>query len=136
MKLTVYHDGQFWVGILEEQLGEKLKAARYVFGAEPRDEEVLQWVRSQMCSLMEGLSQQVEVKAPKTGRISPKRLARQAAEETKKHGVSTFAQAAMKLEYEQRKLEKSAASKEKREEEQERRRLLKVAKAKEKHRGH
>jgi hypothetical protein len=40
MKLTIYHDGQYWVGVVEEQDQGKLKAARYIFGTEPKDEEI------------------------------------------------------------------------------------------------
>ncbi len=39
MKLTVYHDGQFWVGVVEEVVNGKLKAGRYLFGSEPKDQE-------------------------------------------------------------------------------------------------
>lgn len=42
--LTVFHDGQFWVGVVEHIEGKKLGAARIVFGAEPSDEEVLRFV--------------------------------------------------------------------------------------------
>ena len=42
--LTLYHDGQFWVGIVEHVENGKLSACRIVFGAEPSDEEVLQFV--------------------------------------------------------------------------------------------
>ena len=44
MKLTVFHDGQYWVGVLEEQFQGKLRAAKYMFGGEPKDEEILQFV--------------------------------------------------------------------------------------------
>ena len=39
--LTVYHDGQFWVGLAEHVEGGRYGAARIVFGAEPSDEEIL-----------------------------------------------------------------------------------------------
>lgn len=41
---TVYFDGQFWVGIVERLEEGRLSAARVVFGAEPSDEEVFQFV--------------------------------------------------------------------------------------------
>jgi len=40
MKLTVYHVGQFWVGVLEEESGEGLRASRRLFGAETRQKGV------------------------------------------------------------------------------------------------
>lgn len=39
--LTVYHDGQFWVGVVEHVENGMLSVARLVFGAEPSNEEVL-----------------------------------------------------------------------------------------------
>ena len=35
--LTVYHDGQFWVGLAEHVEGGMCGSARIVFGAEPSD---------------------------------------------------------------------------------------------------
>lgn len=45
--LTVYHDGQFWVGLAEHVEDGRYGAARIVFGAEPSDEEILQFVASE-----------------------------------------------------------------------------------------
>ena len=46
--LTVYHDGQFWVGLAEHVEGGRYGAARIVFGAEPSDEEILRFVVKRM----------------------------------------------------------------------------------------
>ncbi len=45
--LTVYHDGQFWVGLAEHVEGGRYGVARIVFGAEPSDEEILRFVTSE-----------------------------------------------------------------------------------------
>ncbi|TKH33576.1 DUF2992 domain-containing protein, partial [Paenibacillus polymyxa] len=79
MKLTIYHDGQYWVGVVEEQDQGKLKAARYIFGAEPKDEEILHFIREEMWELVSRLSQEVAIKWSETKKVNPKRLARQAA---------------------------------------------------------
>ncbi len=42
--LTVYHDGQFWVGLAEHVEDGRYGVARIVFGTEPSDEEILQLV--------------------------------------------------------------------------------------------
>lgn len=42
--LSVYHDGQFWVGLAEHVEDGRCGVARIVFGAEPSDEEILQFV--------------------------------------------------------------------------------------------
>jgi hypothetical protein len=71
-----------------------------------------------------------------TKKVNPKRLARQAAYELSKNGVSTHAQKAMNLEYEKNKREKQTCSNQQREAMKARIRELKEKKAKEKHRGH
>ncbi|MGR6763054.1 YjdF family protein [Paenibacillus sp. T2-29] len=136
MKLTIYHDGQYWVGVMEEQDQGKLKAARYIFGTEPKDEEILHFIREEMWELVSRLSQEVAIKWSETKKVNPKRLARQAAYELRRKGVSSNAQEALKLEYEKRKLEKRTYSKQQRESMKARIRELKEKKAKEKHRGH
>jgi len=42
--LTVYHDGQFWVGLAEHVEDGRYGVARIAFGTEPSDEEILQLV--------------------------------------------------------------------------------------------
>ena len=44
--LTVYHDGQFWVGLAEHVEDGRYVVARIVFAAEPPNEEILQFVAS------------------------------------------------------------------------------------------
>jgi len=136
MKLTVYFNGQYWVGVVEEQDQGKLKAARCMFGSEPQDEEILQFVRNGMCALVSRLSQEVATKPSDPKKVSPKRMARQAAEELRRRGVSSYAQEALQLEYEKRKLERSTLSKQQRDAMKVRIREIKEKKAKEKHRGH
>lgn len=48
MELTVYHDGQFFVGIITCKEQGKLYGARYIFGAEPSDEDVLMFVNGSL----------------------------------------------------------------------------------------
>jgi hypothetical protein len=121
---------------VEELDRGRLKAARHIFGAEPHDEEILHFVRHTMPRLVGALSQEVSVGQTEARKINPKRLARQAAEELQRRGISTFAQEALKLEYEKRKLERRADAKQRREALLARKWELKVRKAKEKHRGH
>jgi hypothetical protein len=135
VKLTVFHDGQFWVGVVEEVVNGKLRAGRYLFGSEPKDQEVLEFVNTKLLEFMSGLSEHLSVEKRQPRKINPKRLARQAAREMKANGVSTYAQAALQLEYEKRKKEKQILSKARREELKEYKRELKRKKAKEKHRG-
>ncbi|MNO35464.1 hypothetical protein D3C76_255180 [compost metagenome] len=136
MKLTVFHDGQYWIGVVEEQEQGKLKAAKYIFGAEPKDEEILAFISKELRGCVSGLTQEVPTKLPEAKRVNPKRLARQVGLEVKSKGISSYAQSALQLEYEKRKLEKRIRSKQEQEEKKERIRGLKKQKAKAKHRGH
>ena len=49
--LTVYHDGQFWVGLAEHVEDGRYGAARIVFGEEPSNEEILRFVASKWAKL-------------------------------------------------------------------------------------
>ena len=42
--LTLFHDGQFWVGVIEHVEDDNFGITRIVFGAEPSKEEILQFV--------------------------------------------------------------------------------------------
>lgn len=136
MKLTVYFDGQFWVGVVEEYVQGKVKAGKYLFGTEPKDQDILEFVLKHLDSLTNKLSLAVEVgRATDESQINPKRLARQVAREVEQKGISSYAQEALKLEHEKRKKEKQVYSRQQREEMKDRKREIKVQKAKAKHRG-
>ncbi|GGH16382.1 YjdF family protein [Paenibacillus segetis] len=137
MKLTVYYEGQYWVGVVEVTVDGKLKAYRHIFGVEPKDPEILEFVNFRLLQVINGVTQALGVEDTQdlAGRINPKRLVRLAARETSARGVSSFAQEALKLDYEQRKKEKQVKSKEERERFEDFKRELKVQKAKAKHRG-
>ena len=87
--LTVYHDGQFWVGVVEHVENDMLKVERVVFGAEPSNEEVYTWVLERWSSLR--LSAEAEPVGPRVGRLpgNPKRRAREAAKAMHQRGPST-----------------------------------------------
>jgi Protein of unknown function (DUF2992). len=88
-----------------------------------------------MLNLLAKVSQSAATEEAVSKKVNPKRLARLAAAEMSKTGVSTKAQQALQLEYEQRQKEQAALSKERKEALEERKRELKREKAKEKHRG-
>ena len=98
--LTVYHDGQFWVGVVEHVEDGMLSVARVVFGAEPSNEEVYTWVLERWSSLR--LSAETEPVGPRAGRIpgNPKRRAREVAKAMRQHGSSTASQLALARERE------------------------------------
>lgn len=98
--LTVYHDGQFWVGVVEHVENGMLSVARLVFGAEPSNEEVYTWVLERYSSLC--LSAETEPVGPRAGRLpgNPKRRARAAAKAMRQRGPSTASQLALARERE------------------------------------
>ena len=49
--LTVFHNGQFWVGLAERVEEGRYGVARIVFGDEPTDEEILRFVASKWAKL-------------------------------------------------------------------------------------
>ena len=72
--LTVYHDGQFWVGLAEHVEDGTYGVARIVFGAEPSDEEILQFVISKWAKLAFFGDKPAEASEPAR---NPKRRARE-----------------------------------------------------------
>ncbi|MGG2089184.1 YjdF family protein [Priestia aryabhattai] len=136
MSLTIYHDGQFWVGIIEVVEGDKLKAFRYVFGAEPKDTEVLDFIYYRLLDVLnQSVHSGLDVKRKSNKKVNPKRLQRQVAKERNKVGISTKAQEAMKQEYEEKKKSRKKKAKQYREELKEQKYLMKKLKAKARHKG-
>ena len=78
--LTVFHDGQFWVGLAERVEGGRYGAARIVFGAEPSDEEILRFVASEWEKLSFFGDDPAKANEPAK---DPKRRAREAAKALK-----------------------------------------------------
>lgn len=90
--LTVYHDGQFWVGVVERIDGSALTAARVVFGAEPSDEDILRFVTENWNTLaFSPETEAVRQEQPK----NPKRRQREASKEASIATPSTKAQQAI-----------------------------------------
>ena len=86
--LTVYHDGQFWVGLAEHVEDGRYGVARLVFGAEPSNEEILQFVVGKWKRLTFFGDDPTEAAKPAK---SPKRRAREAAKALKQPAMSTKA---------------------------------------------
>ena len=131
--LTVYHDGQFWVGLAEHVEDGRYGVARIVFGAEPSDEEILRFVTSKWAKLAFFGGNPAEASEPAK---NPKRRAREAAKALKQPAMSTKAQQALKLQQQEGKCARRARSRKQREEDQKRRYDLRVQKRREKQKGH
>lgn len=110
-QLTVFFDGRFWVGVLEHHelrhgsdaisRAITVRAARHVFGAEPSDVELYDFLLTHGGALIDRAAASPPVPVPRsvdsssTPRPNPKRAARQAAKEAARARPSTAAQAAL-----------------------------------------
>ena len=131
--LTVYHDGQFWVGLAEHVEGGRYGAARIVFGAEPSNEEILRFVASEWAKLAFFGDKATETSKPAK---NPKRRAREAAKALRQPAMSTKAQQALAEQREALKRESAHARSRRRADEAEARFEQRKLKRKQKHRGH
>ena len=131
--LTVFFEGQFWVGIFERVSGNRLSVCRHIFGAEPKDSEVWEFILRDY----ERLKFSPEVESPvRKAADNPKRRQRIAGKQLQASGVGTKSQQALQMQREEMKTQRKRISKEQRENEKQRRFDLKQQKRKMKHRGH
>ena len=130
VKLTVFFEGPFWVGVFERVSDGGLSACRVVFGAEPKDGEVWEFILKNYDRLKFSPAVEAPVKR------SPKRRQRSAAKELQSPGAGTRSQQALKLQQEQAKSRRAKLNKERREADRDRQFELRREKRKEKHRGH
>lgn len=134
IKLTVFFDDPFWVGVFERIENGLLEASKVVFGAEPKDYEVYAFVLENYYKLDFGRPFSVGVEEER--RINPKRLQRIVRRETTQKGIGTKAQQAMKLEQEACKQERRHITKQEREEREKALFEIRQEKKKEKKKGH
>lgn len=132
-KLTVYFEEPFWIGVYEIIDGEKLKAAKMIFGSQPKDYDVLKAFLDTRKNLRFSPSIDSEIKD--RTKINPKRMQRQIIRQLSKKGTSTKAQAALKLQHEQNKKQRKTYKRKTTEETKQRKYELCRQKKKEKHRG-
>lgn len=131
--LTVYHDGQFWVGLAEHVEDGRYGAARIAFGAEPSDEEILRFVTSEWAKLSFFGHDSTEASKPAR---NPKRRAREAAKALRQPAMGTKAQQALVAQREAMKQESAHTRSRRRAEEADARFEQRKLKRKRKHRGH
>ncbi|HEY1405636.1 MAG TPA: YjdF family protein [Spirochaetota bacterium] len=133
-KLTVFFDGRFWTGVFERNSPDWYCAARTVFGNEPSDAEIFQFIRHEFSSLSFSAPSPDETTDVK--RINPKRLQRLIRAELSQTGTKTKAQEAIRQQIETRKTERKKDSKASTDEKRDRNFRIKQEKKKEKHKGH
>ncbi|MGM0215853.1 YjdF family protein [Enterococcus sp. AZ109] len=136
MKLTIYFDGSFWCGLIELDETGNYQANRYVFGPEPKDSEVFDFVCYQLPLLLQKHNVPL-AKQPKTvKKVNPKRMQRLINREKRKPAVSTKAQQAMSEAREVSKTERQSRNKAEKVQLAKEQFELKQAKKRQKKRGH
>ena len=131
--LTVYHDGQFWVGLAEHVEDGRYGVARIVFGAEPSNEEILHFITGKWAKLSFFGDDPTEVNKPAK---NPKRRAREASRALKQPAMDTKAQQTLASQRDAMKRESVRARSQRRADEAEARFEQRKLKRKQKHRGH
>lgn len=131
--LTVFFEEPFWVGVFERIEDGKLSVAKVVFGSEPTDAQILEFVCEHYFELE--FSPAVETVVKRETR-NPKKRIRDAKKIQKNVGIGTKSQQALKQQQEQKKQERKTISKEQKLAEQKILFELKQQQKKEKHRGH
>ena len=132
-KLTVFFDPPFCVGVFERIEGGRLTVSKVMFGAEPKDYEVYDFILHHYYELKFSPPVSTDIKQAAD---NPKRRQRNARKQLQNSGVGTKSQQALQLQLEEIKSERKQKSKEQREAEKQRQFDLKQQKRKQKHRGH
>ena len=133
LKLTVYFEDPFWVGVFERTQNGTLSVCKITFGAEPKDYAVHAYVLRHFYELRfsPALSARQNVQCS-----NPKRRQRQAQKQLSGAGVGTKSMQALAAQREQLKTERKQQSRAQQEAEQQCRFEQKQRKKLEKHKGH
>lgn len=133
VKLTVYFENPFWIGIFERNIDEKLSVCKVIFGAEPKDNEVLEFVLNRYSKLK--YSPEIQYEKVFKEKVNPKRVQRDVKKQLNNKGVGTKSQQALKLQQEQNKTIRKMKTKKQKELEKEKLYSLNQKKKREKHKG-
>lgn len=137
IKVTLLIENSFWVGLFERTDHDGYAAARKIFGGEPTDAELYDFVLKNYNELKFTEPQEFQLIIK---RKNPKRMQREVRREMNnaKKGLpsTTHAQEVLRLELEKNKKLKKTRSKAEKEARQEEKFQQKQEKRKKKHRGH
>jgi len=131
--MTILFENAFWIGLYERIDGNKYEVSKIIFGAEPKDYEVYDFLLENWHKLK--FSPHIQADKIEERKINPKRMKRIINKQLENKGVGTKAQQALKLQHEQNKIERKAKRREQKEAEKERKFTLRQEKKKAKHKG-
>lgn len=126
-------EAPFWIGLYERMEHRRYEVCKITFGSEPKDYEVQEFLLKNWYRLK--FSPPIQAASIIERKINPKRMQREFHSQLQDKGIGTKAQQALKLQYEQCKLEKKAKNREKKEADKDRQFALRREKTKAKHRG-
>ena len=133
-KLTVYFDDPFWVGVFEREDETGYRVSRVVFGSEPTDAVLYEYIQGEYKNLDFGKPLKNQIKIVRKKNF--KRMQREVRKIIYEEGVGTKAQQAMKLDLAINKKERQTISREKQEEQKALKFKIRQDKKQEKHKGH
>lgn len=133
IRLTVFFEEPFWVGIFERLEDGRLSACKVTFGAEPKHYEIQEFILRRYDALK--FSAAIAA-AQKQTADHPKRRQRNAKKQIQGCGVGTKSQQALAAQREQQKTERRQLGKAEKEAERLRRLAIRQQKRREKHKGH
>ena len=137
IKATIFYEKRFWIGTFERTDKEGYAVARHIFGGEPTDPEIYEFVLKEYQNLKFGEPKEFNLEIK---RMNPKRLQREVRREMKKiketTKSSTHAQDYMREELEMKKKEKKSLSSAQKQAYKDEQFKLRQEKKKAKKRGH
>ena len=132
-RITVCFEAPFWIGVLEREWGGTLEVCKIVFGAEPKDSEVYQFLLENWHRLRFSPPVEKAEEAPRHG--NPKQMQRKIKRQLAAGGLGTKSQQALQLQREMRKLARRDQNRQQSRQKKEEKFALRQKKRKEKHRG-
>src|SRR5579859_8124629 len=101
MRLTVLFDSPYWIGLLEMERDGCLYAARHIFGSEPSNQEVYEFVQRDLLALQTRMTVGILTALPPDRPKNPKRMQREVRRQIAAVGISSKAHEAMRVQIEQ-----------------------------------
>ena len=132
VRLSVFHDGQFFTALFERWDEKGYSVARQTFGVEPSPPELWQMVLKDTPEY----SRPVASEQPVATMGNPKRKQREAAKAAKEPAFSTKAQMAVQIAHEENKMQARRTGTAERRQREDMLYEMRAQKRKQKHRGH
>lgn len=132
VRLTIYFNGTFWVGVFERTIDNNLQVASYLFKTEPKEIEIYNLILYNYNSIKFSKKTISEDNIEKC--LSPKRMKRLVKKQVVK-SIGTKSQQLLKEQYQENKIKRKVTNKLKKEEKEKIKFELKQSKRIEKHKG-